>query len=179
MIQTGTSDCKRLSSREVIGMRQTGFDEREARIVKRSRLITSRLLAGLLVALVVIPVAGAQSWKPSATEPFSPPTGPFAVGTHEYLWIDRNRAEPFTKDPADRRRLLARVWYPAEANGQETARYVFDANEFPEKSIYRQGYNVKTHSVTDAPLAKSKGDFPVLIYQPGGGTAFYRIKRVR
>jgi len=155
-------------------MLQTSFDERKARIVGRCQtqcLITSRLLAGLLVALAAIPVAWAQSWKPSATEPFSPPTGPFAVGTHEYLWIDRNRAEPFTKDPADRRRLLARVWYPAEANGQETARYVLNANEFPEKSIYRQGSTVKTNSVTDAPLAKGKGDFPVLMYQPGGGTA--------
>ena len=45
------------------------------------------------------------------------------------------------------------------------------ANEFSEKSIYRQGENVKTNSVTDAPLAKGKARFPVLIYQPGGGTA--------
>jgi predicted dienelactone hydrolase len=88
------------------------------------------------------------------------------------LWIDQNRGEPFTKDPADRRRLLARLWYPAEATtGKEVARYVLDVNEFPAKSIYRRGQNIKTNSVTDAPLAKGNSRFPVLIYQPGGGTA--------
>jgi dienelactone hydrolase len=148
---------------------------REGRFVKcrvGHVLAGSRLFVAMLVALASVPLAVAQSGARSATEPFSPPTGPFAVGTHEYLWIDQNRGEPFTTDSADRRRLLARVWYPAEAvPGMETAKYVLDVNEFPEKSIYRQGQNVKTNSVTDAPLAKSKTRFPVLIYQPGGGTA--------
>jgi dienelactone hydrolase len=88
------------------------------------------------------------------------------------LWIDQNRREPFTKDPADRRRLLARIWYPAEATkGKEAAKYVLDVNEFAAKSIYRRGQNIKTNSVTDAPLTKGEARFPVLIYQPGGGTA--------
>ncbi|MEK6322557.1 MAG: dienelactone hydrolase family protein [Acidobacteriota bacterium] len=156
-------------------MRQTRFVDRESRIPKRNDghdLTTSRLLGGMLVSLALLVTAVAQSGQPSVTEPFSPPTGPFAVGTHEYLWIDQTRGEPFTKDPADRRRLLARVWYPAEkAPGKETAWYVLDASEFPEKSLYRQGVTVKTNSVTDAPLASGKSRFPVLIYQPGGGTA--------
>ncbi|HEY7547712.1 MAG TPA: hypothetical protein VID27_22635, partial [Blastocatellia bacterium] len=107
-------------------MRPPRLIEQESKIVKQSeaqRLAASRLLGGLLIALALALSAIAQSGKPSATEPFSPPTGPFAVGTHEYLWIDQNRDEPFTKDTADRRHLLARVWYPAEATpGKETAR---------------------------------------------------------
>ena len=126
----------------------------------------------MLVTFALVFLAVAQTPNPPPTEPFSPPTGRFAVGTHEYLWIDQNRGEPFTKDPADRRHLLARVWYPAEATtGSERAKYVLDANEFPEKSIYRQGRSVKTNSVTDAPIAAGKNRFPVLVYQPGGGTA--------
>lgn len=126
----------------------------------------------MLVTVALVILAVAQTPSPSQTEPFSPPTGPFAVGTHEYLWIDQNRGEPFTKDPADRRHLLARAWYPAEATtGRERAKYVLDANEFAEKSIYRQGQHVKTNSVTDAPIARGKNRFPVLVYQPGGGTA--------
>jgi predicted dienelactone hydrolase len=148
-------------------MRQNRFAEREGRVVG-----AGRLLGGILVALALGLVVAAQNTKPSPTEPFSPPTGQFPVGTHEYLWIDQNRGEPFTTDSADRRRLVARVWYPAEATpGKETARYVLDANEFSEKSIYRQGQNVKTNSVTDAPIARGNARFPVLIYQPGGGTA--------
>lgn len=151
-------------------MRQTRFTGRETRIVNRTR--TQDFITSLLLAFALVLPALAQSGKPSATEPFSPPSGPFAVGIREYLWIDQNRGEPFTKDPADRRHLLARVWYPAEATpGKETARYVLDANEFPEKSVYRRGKDIKTNSVTDAPMAKGKARFPVLIYQPGGGTA--------
>ena len=147
---------------------------RQQRLVEeRGKTVNiSRTLCGISIALFVAGAVIAQNDKPSPTAPFSPPKGPFAVGTQEYLWIDKNRAEPFTKDPADRRHLLARVWYPAEPTpGKEPSRYVLDANEFPEKSIYRQGQNVKTNSVSDAPLAKGKGRFPVLVYQPGGGTA--------
>jgi dienelactone hydrolase len=106
-----------------------------------------------------------------ATAPFLPPTGPYAVGTHEYLWIDQNRQDPFTKDPKARRHLIVRVWYPAEVvPSADKAPYIRDANEFAEKSTYRAFVNVKTNAVTDAPLAKGKIPFPVLVYQPGGGT---------
>jgi dienelactone hydrolase len=149
--------------------------ERGDRLAKSSNLpnqVTITLLSGLLMVFGLFVPTFAQSDKPSATAPFSPPKGPFAVGTHEYLWIDQKRDEPFTKDPTDRRRLLARVWYPAEkVPGKEAARYVPEVNEFPEKSIYRRGQNIKTNAVTDAPLAKGKARFPVLVYQPGGGTA--------
>src|SRR5580658_3836546 len=107
----------------------------------------------------------------AATEPFAPTTGPYAVGTHEYLWIDQRRPDPFMKDPKMRRHLIVRVWYPAEAvPGAAKAPYIRDVNEFAEKSDYRALANVKTNAVTDAPLAKTKTPFPVLVYQPGGGT---------
>ena len=128
--------------------------------------------AGLLVALALLLHAAAQGIKPVSTAPFPRPTGSFAVGTHEYLWVDQSREEPFTKDPADRRHLLVRVWYPAEpVPGKESAPYISDVNEFPEKSVYRRGEGIKTNSITDAPFAKDKSRFPILLYQPGGGTA--------
>ena len=106
-----------------------------------------------------------------ATTPFLSTTGPYAVGTHEYLWIDQSRQDPFTKDPKVKRHLIVRVWYPAVAvAGAEKAPYIHDPSEFPEKSIYRSFQNVKTNAVTDAPMAKSTVPFPVLVYQPGGGT---------
>jgi dienelactone hydrolase len=64
------------------------------------------------------------------------------------------------------------VWYPAEATGKEGSLYVLDPREYPEKSIYSlRGPNIRTNSVTDAPIAAGKKRFPVLVYQPGGGTA--------
>jgi predicted dienelactone hydrolase len=142
---------------------------------KAQRLAARALLGGLLLAPALVFSARAQNDQQAEAqkkEVFLQPTGPYAVGTHEYLWIDQKRDEPFTKDPADKRHLLARVWYPAEAvPGKETAFYILDVNEYPEKSIYRKGEGFKTNSVTDAPLAASKRPFPVLVYQPGGGTA--------
>jgi predicted dienelactone hydrolase len=106
-----------------------------------------------------------------ATEPFLPTTGPYAVGTHEYLWIDEKRPDPFMKDAKVRRHLIVRVWYPAEAvPGSAKAPYIRDVREFSEKSEYRAFGSVKTNAVTDAPIAKSKAPFPILVYQPGGGT---------
>lgn len=142
---------------------------------KRAGFIFGILLAGTLLMFALARSGGSQvspAENAQKTGTFVRPTGPYAVGTHEYLWIDRNREEPFTKDPADRRHLLARVWYPAEpAPAKETASYVLDGNEFGEKSLYRKGVDIKTNAVTDAPLAKGEGPFPVLVYQPGGGTA--------
>lgn len=130
-------------------------------------------LCGLSIFLVVGGSFIARSDEPYkiAREPFLPPTGQYAVGTHEYLWIDQARQDPFTKDPKVRRHLIVRVWYPAEAvPGAEKAKYILDPNEFSEKSDYRSFAGVKTNAVTDAPLAKNKSPFPVLVYQPGGGT---------
>lgn len=156
-------------------MQQQRNVERENRPVRKPQardFMTTAVLSGLLMIMVLVLPAIAQSDKPSTTEPFSPPKGSFAVGTHEYLWIDQKRDEPFTKDPADRRHLQAQVWYPAEVTAEkEKARYVLNVEEFPEKSIYRRGQNIKTNAITDAPFAKGKARFPVLLYQPGGGTA--------
>jgi predicted dienelactone hydrolase len=139
---------------------------------RREGFLTSLLFSSPLVALALGCGGVAQSGKRSEAAPFSPPSGPFAVGTQEYLWIDQNRDEPFTKDPADRRHLLVRVWYPAEATpGEETARYVLDVNEYPETSVYRRGHHIKTNSVTGAPLARGDAPFPVLVYHHGGRTA--------
>src|SRR5215470_15592200 len=102
----------------------------------RSFGIATSLLTLMLFSLHL---ALAQDGKPSLKAPFAPPKGPFAVGTHEYLWLDQSREETFTKEPADRRHLLVRVWYPAERSTTEPALYVRDVNEFPEKSIYRRG----------------------------------------
>src|SRR5690242_2903591 len=88
---------------------------------------------GLFLALVLPANVAAQDEQPAQvpSHPFSPPTGQYAVGVHEFLWIDQNRGEPFTKDIEDRRHLLVRVWYPAERTpGSQTAPYITDAKEF-------------------------------------------------
>ena len=111
----------------------------------------------ILLALGASFVARGDDPLKIATASFLPPAGSYAVGTHEYLWIDQNRQDPFTKDPKARRHLIVRVWYPAEAvPSADKAPYIRDANEFAEKSTYRAFVNVKTNAVTDAPLAREQ-----------------------
>jgi predicted dienelactone hydrolase len=131
-------------------------------------------IVGILAALFLWSATPAKQDEPAlkiATNPFAALGGPYAVGMHEYLWIDQRRQDPFVKDPKFKRHVMARVWYPAEpVPGAQKAAYVLDPKEFPEKSSYAGFTAVKTNAVLDAPMAKGKGPFPVLVYQPGGGT---------
>jgi dienelactone hydrolase len=116
--------------------------------------------------------AGARGPRVDAKAVFDAPSGPYAIGMRESLWVDGRRGEPFTKDPSDRRRLLVRVWYPAPAgSGPGTAPYILDANELSPQSEYRNSLGVRTNAVLDAPLSKCLGRLPVVVYQPGGGEA--------
>lgn len=118
------------------------------------------------------PVLHAQAPPPIPEHPFIPLNGPYAVGVHEFLWIDQKRDEPFTQDPNDHRHILARVWYPAEKSPDATpAPYIYEPKEFGETPLYKLLVHVKTNSVTDAPMVKTPRRFPVLLYQPGGGMA--------
>src|SRR6185295_14124979 len=113
-----------------------------------------------LCLLLFAGILSAQT-APVPDRPLAPLKGPYAVGVHEFLWIDQNRAEPFTKDPADRRRVLARVWYPAEpVPGAAPAPYIYDPKEFGDAALYKLVAKVKTNSVTDAPIAKKPARFP-------------------
>ena len=60
---------------------------------------------------------------PVPAAPFPAPSGPYAVGTREYHWIDRGRAESYTRDSADRRHVMVQVWHlPGTAVARDRAR---------------------------------------------------------
>jgi len=56
------------------------------------------------------------------------PSGPYAIGTVTYHWVDTARAEMFTADPTDRRELMVQLWYPAVESSASAPRapYVQD-----------------------------------------------------
>jgi dienelactone hydrolase len=129
--------------------------------------------ARTILCVISIPAVLLSQTAPAVPEhPFIPLKGPYAVGVHEVLWVDQKRDEPFTSDPNDRRHVLARIWYPAENSpGADPAPYIYEPKEFGDAALYKLLVNVKTNSVTDAPIAKTPSRFPVLLYQPGGGMA--------
>jgi predicted dienelactone hydrolase len=133
---------------------------------------TNTLICELVIACAFGASASAQGVRDTTTELFLRPTGRYAVGTHEYFWTDSSRAEPFTRDTADRRRLIVRVWYPAEATpAAARAPYIRDVREFGDSSRYPRLRRVLTNALIDAPLAGREERYAVLVYQPGGGTA--------
>src|SRR5215467_1805878 len=52
------------------------------------------------------------------------PSGPFAVGTKIYNWIDRSRLEKATNNPRDFRQLVVQVWYPTKDSSGPVAPYI-------------------------------------------------------
>ena len=100
--------------------------------------------------------------------PFLKPSGPYPVGTREYDWTDSSRAEPYTTNPDDKRRVVVQVWYPAVAAGGDTARYLIRPDEFASRLGARAARKARTNSVLEAPVAASDSAFPVLLYNHGG-----------
>jgi predicted dienelactone hydrolase len=47
---------------------------------------------------------------------FPHPTGPYAIGTLTYHWVDASRSDILNADPNARRELMVQVWYPADAH---------------------------------------------------------------
>ncbi|MAE76901.1 MAG: hypothetical protein CMJ85_08545 [Planctomycetes bacterium] len=52
--------------------------------------------------------------QPGPRAVFPQPTGPHAVGTTTFHWIDADRNETFTETKDDKRELMVQVWYPAQ-----------------------------------------------------------------
>ncbi len=108
---------------------------------------------------------------------FPTPSGPDAIGTLTYHWVDLSRPELFTTSPNVYRELIAQVWYPAK-NEQFAPRapYIQDAGAVTPaigQLLHLPGFvfshlkYVTTHAVTAAPMAGDKPDYPVLIYLTG------------
>ncbi|TQR36988.1 carboxylic ester hydrolase [Lysinibacillus sphaericus] len=108
---------------------------------------------------------------------FETPSGPFAVGTTLYHWVDEKRDEPYTKDPNDRRKLMVQIWYPAEERGEGRGTpYIRNVNEVAEgleKALsipafaFSQLGLVKSHAYPEARLSDSENRYPVLLFSHG------------
>jgi predicted dienelactone hydrolase len=105
------------------------------------------------------------------------PSGPNTIGVRTFELVDRERLGVFTKGDAPRR-LLVRVWYPAETAAGASPRYYFDAGEarttartmgtllgFTPLLAYIK--HVRTNSYEDAPLLAGAEALPTVFYSHG------------
>ncbi len=131
------------------------------------------LSATALLAILGVTTATAQ-WAVK----LPPPTGPDAVGATYFSLVDTARPETFTEDPGDHRELLIRVWYPAKPAtgaqpepfwGRETQEIATRMAEFMRlpKDAFDDLARAPSHTYADAPLAKSRSPYPVLVFSHG------------
>lgn len=108
---------------------------------------------------------------------FPPPTGPYAIGTVTYHWVDEDRPEISAADADARRELMVQVWYPAkETPASPRAPYIPEADAVAPAlarflgvsgSTFDPLKDVTTNAVALAPIADDKHAFPVLIMLVG------------
>ncbi|MES3008863.1 MAG: dienelactone hydrolase family protein [Pseudomonadota bacterium] len=118
-------------------------------------------------------------WTLPAVPTLPQPDGRYAVGTQIYRWTDASRDEPHTKDSADRRSVIAQVWYPTAsrdpAGGVARLAYIDGIGSLPStvsvmpSFLMRRYDQIDTHAESQAPLAPSGQPWPVVIFSPGYG----------
>jgi len=117
---------------------------------------------------------------------FPPPTGPYAIGTVTYHWVDEDRPEIFAADADARRELLVQVWYPAkETPASPRAPYMPEADAVAPALARFLGVSgstldwlkdVTTNAVAFAPIADAIPEFPVLIMLVGIKGSYRQIQ---
>ena len=143
---------------------------------KRNRTIRIGLglgalaLAILLTLRIVLPVFH-----------FPTPSGPYAIGTLTYHWVDADRTDVFSTDASARRELMVQIWYPAKSAEPRSTRsasapYVQNASALAAALsrlknlptfLFGQFEHVTTHATLGAPVADAKPNYPVLIFLEG------------
>src|SRR6266508_3951270 len=141
--------------------------------------LDNRLGAGLAIGLGVLGLA--LSIVLPIVLPvfrFPPPTGPYAIGTLTYHWVDAARGEVFTADLNDRRELMVQIWYPAKKDpSAPRAPWLQDADavapalarllfHLPEFSFGDFKY-VTSNAIPSAAMADEEPSYPVLIFLHG------------
>ncbi|ASA21482.1 alpha/beta hydrolase family protein [Paenibacillus donghaensis] len=157
----------------VIVMKSRGSERYIGQHRSRLRIIMNMVLfmfyLGVATALpILLPVFS-----------FAAPSGPYAVGTSTYYWVDENRSETYTADPADNRQLMVQLWYPAELEGdgrdksapyiehlEEIAQGLQDSLNMP-RVMFSQLSEIETHAYRDAKVSSAEKKYPVLLFSHG------------
>lgn len=110
---------------------------------------------------------------------FPKPTGPYAVGSKEYHWVDITRKNPLCADQNHPyMELMIKVWYPMWGQLPEKpttpyARYFIDYFKKNVRSVWLFGFSrpIYSYAQPDGSIAQHTAPYPVIICSPGfGGT---------
>jgi dienelactone hydrolase len=133
-------------------------------------------MAGLAASILVLLVAIALPvLLPVPTVP--DPSGPFKIGTISMVLVDPSRHEIYSTNPANPRKFIVQVWYPAiprpdsvrapwMANADIAAPALADYLKLPHFFLNHLTL-VKSNSYIDAPPDTSSAPYPVLLFSHG------------
>ncbi|RAR44680.1 acetylhydrolase [Paenibacillus sp. MDMC362] len=132
-----------------------------------------------ITALLLLVYIGVSAALPSLLPVFSfaKLQGPYPVGTTTMVLEDERREEPATDDPADHRKLMIQIWYPASpGTGTGPSPYIEhlpvvleglqQAISIPPLLLGQLKY-VQPHSTQDAELSTDQDRYPVLLFSHG------------
>jgi hypothetical protein len=117
---------------------------------------------------------------------FPRPSGPYAIGTATYHWVDAERREVLSARPGDHRELMVQIWYPAQdvpsaprapyiADAEGVSQALADFLDVPASRLAPLAH-VTTDAVEDAPVADHEARFPVLILLVGIKGSYRQIQ---
>jgi dienelactone hydrolase len=125
--------------------------------------------------------------QPAEVQAFIPvPGGPFGIGRVGYDWVDSSRPDLNSNQPNAHRELMVYFWYPASAKAAETkGAYLPGAQrmdalpdvqrqmrgEFGSRWREMVSGAIFSHAAEGAPVAKSSGRFPVVVFSHGLGSS--------
>ena len=132
--------------------------------------------SGSLMAILCILAGLALYWFPVPDLP--PPSGPHAVGVRDFELRDETRPGLLAAGPEEPRRLLVRVWYPAQSTDGFERRPYFTEQEADSTAasfgealgmpfLFKHLKHSATNSHLDAPLLAAAEALPVVIYSHG------------
>jgi Platelet-activating factor acetylhydrolase, isoform II len=145
-------------------------------VEKRNRTLRLGLVSGALALAILVAL---RMMLPVFH--FPQPSGPYAIGTLTYHWVDTDRTDVFSTDASARRELMVQIWYPAKtaeprSTPSASAPYVQNASTLATALarlknlptfLFGQFEHVTTHATLGAPVADEKPTYPVLIFLEG------------
>lgn len=142
------------------------------------RLVTLLAFGVFLLVLVLVSGFVFIGVRHEQTMTLLAPSGSYAIGRQEYVWTDQARMDTLAPQAGTKRSFIVWSWYPAVSMpGARFAPYLpqkWGAISDQEQtllglSLKQKSTSIQTHSIEHAPLATSKTNYPVLLFEPGMG----------
>lgn len=129
------------------------------------RRVPFRVGIGVLAAVSILP------WALPPVPELPEPTGPYAVGSEIFRWVDEQRPEPAT-EADDRRNVVVQAWYPTDVVSGRQWTYIdrLPPRVYGIPRLFLSNYGlIDTNATSDTPVSSAKDRWPVVLFSPGYG----------